>query len=251
MNAEPGQTARAVLLLGGTGRTGGSVLRQLLARGVRVRAVVRRARRLPDDVTGDDNLTVIEADLLSLSDAEFARLVEGCDAAVSCLGHTMDAQGMFGRPRDLVTEAVRRLYRAARKIEPERPLRFVLMSSVSVLRPGRQDAHRGPAVRAVLWLLRGLIPPARDNQSAADFVLEVVGADGRFAEWTAVRPDSLREGDVSEYDVHDGLVTGLFRPRETRMANVAHFICELVTDDRTWEQWRGKLPVIVDRMAAR
>ena len=35
------------------------------------------------------------------------------------------------------------------------------------------------------------------------------------------------------------------------MANVAHFICELVTDDRTWEQWRGKLPVIVDRMAAR
>ncbi len=158
---------------------------------------------------------------------------------------------MFGRPRDLVTEAVRRVYGAAKEIEPERPLRFVLMSTVSVLRPGRQDAHRGPLVRAMLWLLRGLVPPARDNQSASDFLLEVVGADGRFVEWTAVRPDSLKEGDVSDYDVHGDLVTGLFRPRETRMANVAHFMCELVTDDRAWEQWRGKLPVIVDRTVTR
>ncbi len=251
MNAEPGRAERAVLLLGGTGRTGGRVLQQLLARGVSVRAVVRSAERLPDGVAEDDHLTAVEADLLSLGDEELARLVKGCDAAVSCLGHTLDAQGVFGRPRDLVTEAVRRVYTAATEVEPDRPLRFVLMSSVSVLRPGGQDAHRGPAVRAVLGLLRGLIPPARDNQSAADFLLQVAGADGRFVEWTAVRPDSLREGDVSEYDVHDGLVTGLFRPRETRMANVAHFMCELATDDRTWEQWRGKLPVIVDRMVGR
>ena len=34
----------------GTGRTGGRVLQQLLARGVRVRAVVRSAERLPAGV---------------------------------------------------------------------------------------------------------------------------------------------------------------------------------------------------------
>ena len=39
-----------VLLLGGTGRTGGRVLQQLLGRGVRVRAVVRSAERLAADV---------------------------------------------------------------------------------------------------------------------------------------------------------------------------------------------------------
>jgi hypothetical protein len=50
--------------------------------------------------------------------------------------------------------------------------------------------------------------------------------------------------------VHDAPVTGLFRPRETRMANVAHFMCELVTDDSAWERWRGELPVIVDRAEA-
>ena len=43
---------RTVLLLGGTGRTGGRVLRQLLDRGVAVRAVVRSAERLPDGVAG-------------------------------------------------------------------------------------------------------------------------------------------------------------------------------------------------------
>ena len=30
------------------------------------------------------------------------------------------------------------------------------------------------------------------------------------------------------------------------MANVAHFMCELATDDATWRRWRGRLPVIVD-----
>ena len=61
-----------------------------------------------------------------------------------------------------------------------------------------------------------------------------------------VRPDSLQEGDVSEYALHEGLVDGLFSPGRTRMANVAHFICELVTDPSVWATWRSKLPVIVD-----
>ena len=53
------------LLLGGTGRTGGRVLQQLLGRGVHVRAVVRSAERLPAGVTDDPRLTVVEADLLA------------------------------------------------------------------------------------------------------------------------------------------------------------------------------------------
>jgi uncharacterized protein YbjT (DUF2867 family) len=240
---------RSVLVLGGTGRTGGRVVRQLLDRGVDVRVVVRSAERLPDGVAGAAGLSVTEAELLSLSDEDFAKLVDGCDAVVSCLGHTLDAQGMFGRPRDLVTQAARRVCRAASGLRPERPLRFVLMSSVSVNRPGRADTRRGSVERAVLWLLRGLVPPARDNQHAADFLLEAIGTDRAAVQWAAVRPDSLKEGDVSEYDLHEELVDSLFRPGQTRMANVAHFMCELVTDDAVWAEWRGKLPVIVDRAA--
>ena len=34
------------------------------------------------------------------------------------------------------------------------------------------------------------------------------------------------------------------------MANVAHFMCELVTDPRVWGAWKGELPVIVDAWAS-
>jgi hypothetical protein len=30
------------------------------------------------------------------------------------------------------------------------------------------------------------------------------------------------------------------------MANVAHLMCELVTDPAAWQEWKGRLPVVVD-----
>jgi hypothetical protein len=100
--------------------------------------------------------------------------------------------------------------------------------------------------KVVLWLLRGVLPPSRDNQRAADFLAREVGTSHPLLEWVCVRPDTLLEGEVSEYAVHDTLVNSLFKPGRTTMANVAHFMCELVGDDSLWERWSGKLPVIVD-----
>jgi uncharacterized protein YbjT (DUF2867 family) len=235
-----------VLLLGGTGRTGGRVLQQLLGRGVSVRAVVRSAERLPAGVADDPRLTVVEADLPALSDAEIAKLVDGCDVVISCLGHAPNAQGVFGAPRDLVTRSVERMCRAIRERRPTRPVKLILMSSVSVYRPGGLDTRRGRFERAVVWTLRGLVPPARDNQRAADFLHEVIEPADPYVQWVAVRPDALKDGDVTEYALHEGLVDSLFRPGETNMANVAHFICDLAADPQVWAEWRGKLPVIVN-----
>jgi uncharacterized protein YbjT (DUF2867 family) len=239
-------TQQTVFLLGGTGRTGQRVLLQLLDRGVRVRAIVRSAGKLPPGVASDPNLEVIEAGLLSLGDEELKRHLRGCDAVVSCLGHVLSFKGVFGPPRDLVTRATERLCRAIEALAPARPVRFILMSSVSVHRPGGLDTRRGPLERTFLWVLRGVLPPARDNQRAADFLQDRIGAGHPRVEWAAVRPDSLLEGDVSGYAVHDGLVSSLSKPDSTRMANVAHFMCELVTNDGMWGEWKGKLPVIVD-----
>ncbi len=105
---------------------------------------------------------------------------------------------------------------------------------------------RGPLERAFLWALRGVLPPARDNQRAADFLLHDIGPDHPFVEWAVVRPDALLEGEVSPYEVHEGLVDGLFAPGRTNMANVAHLMCELVTDPQAWAAWRGKLPVVTN-----
>jgi uncharacterized protein YbjT (DUF2867 family) len=239
-----------VLLLGGTGRTGGRVLQQLLGRGVGVRAVVRSAERLPAGVADDPRLTVTVADLPLLSDEDLRDQVDGCDVVISCLGHTASAQGVFGPPRDLVCRSVERVYRSIRESQPERPVRLILMSSVSVNRPGGLDTRRGRFERAIVWSLRGVVSPAKDNQRAADFLHEVIEAADPCMQWVAVRPDSLKEGDVTEYALHEGLVDSLFRPGETNMANVAHFMCELATDPQAWAAWRSKLPVIVNAAAS-
>jgi hypothetical protein len=235
-----------VLLLGGTGRTGGRVLTQLLERGAGVRAIVRRAARLPPGSLGHPGLTVVEASLPSLGDDDLRHHLRGCDAVVSCLGHVLSLRGVFGPPLDLVARTTERVCRTTELLEPTVPIQVVLMSSVSVHGPGGADARRGVLERAFLWVLRGLLPPARDNQRAADYLREEVGPSHPFVEWTVVRPDSLLPGDVSGYTSSEGLVSGLFEPGRTRMANVAHFMCELVTDPATWEDWKGKMPVIVD-----
>ncbi len=239
-----------VLLVGGTGRTGSRVLTQLLERRVPVCAIVRSAGRLPAGVAGDPLLTVVEADILSLSDDELRRHLSGCDTAICCLGHTISLRGVFGSPRDLVTQAVGDLCRATEQLGAAAPLRFILMSSVSVNRPDRGDTRRSSAERAYLWALRGMIPPARDNQRAADHLRRHAGQASQTMEWAIVRPDSLLAGDVSDYSVSEGLVNSIFRSGQTTMSNVAHFMCELATDAATWQRWKGSMPVIVNASGA-
>ena len=237
---------QTVLLVGGTGRTGRRVLQQLLGRGLRVRAVVRPGSRLPADLAGHPGLTVIEASLLSLSDDEMRRHLVGCGAVISCLGHLLSLKGILGPPRDLVTRATTRLCRGIEALGPATPVKLVLMSSVSVHRPRGLDTRRSSFERAFLRVLCAVLPPAMDNQQAADFLLGEIGPDDAFVEWAVVRPDSLLEGEVSEYTLHEGLVNSLFAPGSTNMSNVAHFMCELVTNPKTWDDWKGKLPVIVN-----
>jgi nucleoside-diphosphate-sugar epimerase len=243
-------TQQTVLLVGGTGRTGRRVLEQLLGRGVSVRAIVRSAGKLPAEVAANPNLTVIEASLLSLSDEELQRHLRGSDAVISCLGHVISVKGIFGAPRDLVARATEGLCRGIERLQPAEPVKLILMSSVSVNRPGGLDTRRGTFEKAFMRTICALLPPAQDNQRAADFLQQSIGATNRFVQWTAVRPDSLLEGDVSEYAVHEGLVSSLFSPGATNMANVAHFMCELLTNPKTWTDWKAKLPVIVNAAAA-
>lgn len=243
----PGQ--QTVLLVGGTGRTGRRVLHQLLERDVRVRAIVRSSGTLEPAAARNPNLTVIEASLLSLTEEELQRCLGGCDAVISCLGHVLSLKGIFGPPRDLVTKATSRLCRGIEQLQPSAPVRFILMSSVSVNRANGLDTRRGALERAFLRMLCAVFPPPRDNQRAADFLQEEIRAGNPFVEWTAVRPDTLLPADVSEYTVHEGLVNSLFAPGSTNMANVAHFMCELVTNPKTWSDWKAKLPVIVNAAA--
>ncbi len=239
----------AVLVLGGTGRTGGRVVGQLLERGAHVRAIVRSAERLPAGMANHANLTVTEADVLLMPHEELLEQVRGCEAVVSCLGHNINLKGVFGPPHDLVTRATERVCHAIAELRPPTPVKFVLMSTVAVGRPNRFDRRRGALERAALAVIRALVPAARDNQNAADFLCADIGQAHPFVQWVVVRPDTLLDGDVSQYAVHQGLVSSLVKPDQTARSNVAHFMCELITAPKTWDAWQGRLPVIVNAVS--
>ena len=235
-----------VLVAGATGRTGGPLVRQLLERGHTVRAIARSPEKIPASLRAHPLLRVIEASVLDLNAEEMASHVRGCDALVSCLGHVMSVRGMFGAPRDLCTQATRRLCRAIEAQGASGPTKFILMSTVGVPNPNL-DERRPWFERALLTLLRHLVPPHRDNETAADFLLEDVGADHPHVAWCAVRPDSLVEGQVSPYDVVPSPTAGLFSGRPTTRANVAHLMADLIEDEDLWQRWRYQMPVIMNR----
>ena len=99
----PARPPGAHLVVGATGATGRLLVAELVARGERVRALVRRAEGLPEALRGDSRVVVIEGSILGLGDAGLATLVDGCGAVASCLGHTLSLRGVFGPPRRSAT----------------------------------------------------------------------------------------------------------------------------------------------------
>jgi nucleoside-diphosphate-sugar epimerase len=239
------------LVVGASGATGRLLVEQLLDRGQKVKIIVRSADTLPDVVTRHDNLSVIHASVLDLSDTEMARHVSGCGALASCLGHSLSFKGMFGSPRRLVTDATRRLCRAIKANKPEQPVKFVLMNSAG---NSNRDLHEKISFghKCVVGLLRLLLPPHVDNEKAADYLRTRVGQNDGTIEWAVVRPDSLvDESEIAEYEVHPSPTrSAIFDAGLTSRINVAYFMADLITDDDTWNEWKGKMPVIYNKTSS-
>lgn len=234
-----------ILIVGATGATGRLLTEQLLDRGHFVKVIVRSPEKLPETVKNHENLTIVQAAVLDLSDAELAKQVTGCDAVVSCLGHNITFKGIYGKPRKLVTDATRRLTQAIRANKPDGKVKFVLMNTTG---NSNRDLNEPLtlAEKAVLTLLRLVLPPHVDNEQAADYLRCEVGQNDSQVEWVAVRPDGLIDEEaVTEYELHPSpIVSPLFDSGKTSRINVAHFIADLITEKASWQTWKGQMPVI-------
>ena len=234
-----------ILIVGASGATGRLLTEQLLERSHFVKVIIRSPEKLPETVRNHENLTIIRAAVLDLSDLEMAQHVNGCDAVVSCLGHNLTFKGMYGHPRKLVTDATRRLSQAIRTNNPDGMTKFVLMNTVG---NSNRDLNEPLtlAEKAVVGLLRLLLPPYVDNEKAADYLRCEVGQNDSLIEWVAVRPDSLLdEATVTDYQLHPSPTTSaLFGSGKTSRINVAHFMADLITEEACWEKWKGQMPVI-------
>ena len=179
-----------ILIIGASGATGRLLVEELLNRGQKVRVVVISLESLPEKIKSHANLFVIEESILDMSHTDMVALVRGCNAVVSCLGHNLTLQGIYGRPRRLVTDAVYRLCNAIHENEPPEPIKFILMNTT-----GNRNKDLVERIsfgqKCIIGLLRLVLPPHVDNEKAAEYLRTKIGQNHPQIQWVAVRPDGL------------------------------------------------------------
>jgi putative NADH-flavin reductase len=239
------------LILGATGMTGRHVVQLLLEQGYPVHVIVRSRERMmeclePCSAAAKKLLTVSEATFLDLSDEQIQQYVDRVGSVVSCLGHTMSFQGIFGKPRRLVMDSMRKLTAAMEKSLTYQPKKLILMNSNGVIHPAGSDDLRTRTDRFLLFLLRYLIPPHADNEEAATLLYNL--PESSNIQWCVVRPTDLIDGPVSDYQLLDKPVGSLFgSPGKATRANVAKCMVDMITNDKLWEQNKFQMPVLHDK----
>jgi len=234
-----------ILIVGATGATGRLLVGQLLDKGHQVKVIVRSPEKLSEHLTNNDSLSVISASVLDLNDKQLSQYVMGCDAVASCLGHNINFKGIYGQPRKLVTDTAKRLCQAIKSNNPNKTVKYVLMNTTGN-RNRDLDEPISFAQKSVIGLLRLLLPPHVDNEQAADYLRTEIGQNDKTIEWVAVRPDGLiDEEKVTDYEIHPSPTrSAIFNAGKVSRINVAHFMADLITDNKLWEKWKGQMPVI-------
>lgn len=233
------------LVLGANGQTGRLVVEALLARDESVIAVVRSKESLPMDLLDHALLHVVEVSITDITEAEIGFLVKETSAIVCCLGHNLSWQGIYGEPRRLVRDSVKRICSEVTSRNLNGVKKFILMNSTGC-RNTDLNEQISIAQKMVVGLIRLLLPPHVDNEQAADFLRKCIGQNNQHVEWVVVRPDGLiDENQVSAYELYPSPIrSAIFDPGKTSRINVADFMAALVTDESLWQSWKGQAPVI-------
>ena len=213
------ETARRIVVLGASGRTGLPLVEQALDNGHTVVAFVRDAEKLPfSPADYDDRLVVVEGD--AYTGEGVAEAIEGADAVVSTLGQT------DGSPDDLLTVAGDHVLAAMADHDVDR---FVTLVGAGVREEGEAVSMTGRVMGGLLKLL------AREVlEDAAEHVRRVTQTDTR---WTVARAPRLVDGDgTGDYEAGD-VSLGF---EAIARADVARFLLDCVEDD----EYVGEMPKV-------
>ncbi|MEZ4718393.1 MAG: hypothetical protein R2851_20210 [Caldilineaceae bacterium] len=87
--------------------------------------------------------------------------------------------------------------------------------------------------------------PQVDNERASVLRTEI-GQHNAAVEWVAVRPDGLTDGAVTDYRLFPSPIRSphLQPGQDEPHPALAHFIAELIDNDRLWQNWRGQMPAV-------
>lgn len=212
-----------VLLIGATGGTGQAVVREALAKGHTVTALVRSQTKARSLLPG---ATLVEGD--ARDEAVLTRAVDGCEAVISALG---TRKIRLVRTVTVHSDAARALVGAMR----QRGVRRLVC--ITGLGAGDSAGHGGFTYdRLIKPVLLRTIYQDKDRQEA---IIRASGLD-----WIIVRPSVLTDkpatGDVrAMVDLHG------FHGGTISRADVAAFVVAQTGSD----EWLGKTPLITQRVA--
>ena len=236
-----------ILVVGATGATGRHVVQQLLDQGRRVKVIVRSKERMLELVSTSttDKLEITQASLLEMSETELVEHVRGTDSVVACLGHNLTWQGVFGHPRRLVRDSVKRITDLQQcKDDDIQPKKFIIMGTGGVPNPDGTDNKRGLLDRLLLTIFMYGLPPHADNEETAVYVHSLGRESG--IEWAILRPTDLIDGEVSPFKLFDKPQGSLFGDGTSTRANVAKAMVDLIVDKTLWETYKFSMPTIYD-----
>ena len=204
-----------VLVLGATGGIGRLIVREAVAKGHSVVALVRS--KASADLPG---VSMIEGD--ARDGATLGRAVDGCDAVVSALG-----TGVGRRKVDLLTIATRALVAAMTRSGVRR------LVCVSALGVGDSRGHGG-------FVFDRLFQPLLLSQAYKDKERQEAAIRASALDWVVVRPAMLTNdparGSVRAFTDLAGVNGG-----KVARADVARFVVDQLTTDT----WLRRTPVIL------
>ena len=204
-----------ILVLGATGATGQLIVRDAVASGHSVVALVRAKAR--SNLPGAE---VIEGDVRD--EGTLARALNGCDAVVSALG-----TGMGLREVDLLTVATRALVEAMTRAGVRR------LICISALGVGDSRNHGGFVFDRLFQPL--LLGPAYKDKERQEAAIRASSLD-----WVVVRPAMLTNGPPRGRVRATADLAGVNGGKIAR-ADVAQFVVEQLTTDT----WLRRTPVIL------
>lgn len=233
------------LVLGASGATGKLVVSQLLERNISAKIVIRESATISDNLAEDKNIEIVKGNIDSFSTGKIRELILDCDSVVCCLGHNISFKGLFGQPQKLVVNAVKKITAAIASYNTAK--KFILMSTTAYT--NKNQGEKNPFwEELILSLLEIVLPPHKDNMLAGDHLVYDMGASGKI-EWIVVRPDTLvDEESKSDYEIHENKIRSpIFNAGKTSRINVGYFMVELLVNERLWEDWKYKTPVIYNK----
>ena len=233
------------LVLGASGATGKLVVQQLAVKNIKVRVVVRESAAIPNQISNDSSIEIVKGNINDFEIAEIKNIINDCDFVICCLGHNISFKGIFGPPRKLVSNVVSKIVEALCSLNLNQ--KFILMSTTAYT--NRKIGETNTVGENIVFsLLKVLLPPHKDNMLAADHLVHKLNTKANI-DWVAVRPDSLfNEENVSNYEILNKKIrSAIFNPGKTSRINVSHFIAELVTNEKLWDEWKNKTPVIYNK----